>query len=594
VPAFFTTQQSGTNFGTSDPRADGSAEPEPIPAQLKSRAVNWRGSVFETSRRGFIFGLGALTLFPLQRTEPELILYNGNFWTVDPRQPRAEAVAISRGRFLAAGSNEDVLRLAAGNSRKVDLGMKTVTPGFIDAHCHPASSGRMHLRQVDCDLRSIGAIQSALRERAAKTPPGQWVLGFKYDDTKTSDGRMLTIKDLDEAVPDYPVFISHRGGHLYFVNSLAFKAAGVNQSTTDPSGGSFERDSSGQFTGHVIERAAAPFNNVIPSNYTRDDYRDGVKLISKMMTKTGITSVGDALGTPEDLQAYQDARDSGDLLMRVYCFIGWFAIDRMIAAGVRTGFGDEWVRVGGMKQVADGAISARTARLSQPYIGHPNDYGTFSATEEELYVLGRKAYAAGWQLGTHANGDVAIERVLSVYERINREIPRRDPRFRIEHCTLIDDSIVERIRALNAIPIPFSTYVYYHGEKMQYYGEERLKHMFALRTFVDAGLRPTQSSDYPPGEFPAMMALQSEVTRTDMKGHVWGVNQRITLEEAIRVGTINGAYASYEENLKGSIEPGKLADLVVLGRDPFKEDPSTLVTIPVERTMSGGKWVYES
>ena len=550
--------------------------------------------MFETSRRDFVLGLSALALFPLERTEPDLILYNGNFWTVDPHQPRAQAVAISRGRFLAVGSNEEVLRLAAGTSRKIDLGTKTVLPGFIDAHCHPAVSGRMHLRQVDCDLKSIIAIQAALRERAAKTPPGAWVLGFKFDDTKTSEGRMLSIKDLDEAVPDHPVYVSHRGGHMQFANSMAFQAAGIKQSTPDPSGGNFERDSSGQFTGQVIERAAEAFNKVIPSTYTRDDYRDGVALISKMMTRTGITSVGDTLGTPEDLEAYQDARDSGDLLMRVYCFIGWPAIDRMISAGVRTGFGDEWVRVGGMKQIADGAISGRTARLSEPYIGRPKDYGTFSATEEELYEYGHKAYAAGWQLGTHANGDVAIERVLGIYERISREIPRRDPRFRIEHCTLINDSIIDRMRALNAIPTPFSTYVYYHGEKMQYYGEERLKRMFALRTFLDAGLRPTQASDYPPGEFPAMMALQSEVTRTDQKGHVWGANQRITVEEAIRVGTINGAYASYEENLKGSIEPGKLADLVVLGRDPFKEDPSTLVTIPIERTMTGGKWAYES
>jgi predicted amidohydrolase YtcJ len=405
---------------------------------------------------------------------------------------------------------------------------------------------------------------------------------------------MLTIQDLNEAVPDHPVFVSHRGGHVDFANSLAFKTASVNQNTPDPSGGSFERDPSGQFTGRVIERASAAFNKVIPSTYTRDDYREGVKLISRMMTKTGITSVGDALGTPEDLQAYQDARDTGDLGMRVYCFIGWLAIDRIISAGVRTGFGDDWVRVGGMKQIADGAISARTARLSQPYIGHPNDYGTFSATEEELYQFGRKAYAAGWQLGTHANGDVAIERVLNVYERINREIPRKDPRFRIEHCTLINDSIIRRMQALNAIPTPFSTYVYYHGEKMRYYGEDRLKRMFALRTFLDAGLDPTQASDYPPGEFPPMMALQSEVTRRDMKGHVWGANQRITLEEAIKVGTINGAYASFEKNLKGSIEAGKLADLVVLDRDPFKEDSSTLVTIPIERTMTGGNWVYES
>ena len=158
----------------------------------------------------------------------------------------------------------------------------------------------------------------------------------------------------------------------------------------------------------------------------------------------------------------------------------------------------------------------------------------------------------------------------------------------------MNDALVERIRTLGAIPTPFSTYVYYHGEKMRYYGAERLNHMFALRSFLDAGIRATQASDYPPGEFIPMMALQSEVTRTDSKGNVWGPKQRITIEEAIRVGTINGAYASYEENNKGSIEVGKLADLVVLGRDPFKEDPSNLINIPIERTMTGGKWVYES
>ena len=548
----------------------------------------------DTTRRDFVLTLGAFALLPFERTEPELILYNGNIWTVNALAPRAQAVAISNGRFLAIGSNDEVLGLAAGRSRKIDLGQKTVLPGFIDAHTHPAESGRLHLRQVDCDLRSIAAIQQALRERAAKTPPGQWVLGFKYDDTKTSDGRRLTLQDLDAAVPDHPVFVTHRGGHEAFTNSVGLKLAKVDEKTPDPSGGQFEHDSSGHLSGRINERAMEAFNKVIPSTYTRDDYHEGVKLIAKMMTKTGITSVGDALGSPEDLQAYQDARDAGDLPMRVYCFIYYQYIDRMIAAGVRTGFGDEWVRVGAMKQIADGAISGRTARLSQPYIGHPGDYGTFSATEEELYENGRKAHAAGWQLATHANGDVAIERVLNVYERINREMPRKDPRFRIEHCTLINDSIIERMQALNAIPTPFSTYVYYHGEKMQYYGEERLQHMFALRTFLDAGLHPTQASDYPPGEFPPMMALQSEVTRTDMSGHVWGANQRVSVEEAIRVGTMNGAYASYEENLKGSIEPGKLADLVVLGRDPFKENPSSLVTIPVERTMTGGKWVYES
>jgi predicted amidohydrolase YtcJ len=313
-----------------------------------------------------------------------------------------------------------------------------------------------------------------------------------------------------------------------------------------------------------------------------------------MLAKAGITSATEAQGTPSDLRAYQDARDSGDLLYRAYCFINYRFIDAMVEAGVRTGLGDEWVRVGAMKLVCDGSISERTARLSTPYEGRPNDYGILVMTEEELYTYGRKAHLAGWQIGTHANGDVGIDTTLRVYERLQEESPRHDPRFRLEHCTLVNDTLVARIKALGAIPTPFSTYVYYHGEKMRYYGAERLNHMFALRSFLDAGIRATQASDYPPGEFIPMMALQSEVTRTDTKGNVWGPKQKISVEEAVRVGTINGAYASYEENLKGSIETGKLADLVVLDRDPFKENPSTLVTIPVERTMAGGRWSFEA
>jgi predicted amidohydrolase YtcJ len=547
------------------------------------------------TRREFLGTLAAFSLFPLEQEKPDLILHNGHVVTMNPAEPTAQAVAIAGGRFFAVGKNADVMNLAGASARKIDLDGKTVLPGFIDAHSHPAQAGLMHLRMVDCDLRSISAIQAALRERAAKTLPGDWVLGFKYDDTKTQEGRPLTLADLDAAVPDHPVHIQHRGGHTTYSNSLAFRTAGIDEKTPDPSGGKIDRDpATGKPSGRVAESANALFAKAIPSNFTRDDYREGVKHISKMLAKTGITSATEAQGTPTDLLAYQDARDSGDLLYRAYCFINYHFIDAMIAAGVRTGIGDEWVRVGAMKLVCDGSISERTARLSTPYAGRPNDYGILVMTEEELYTCGRKAQLAGWQIGTHANGDVGIDITLRVYERLQRENPRHDPRFRLEHCTVVNDNLIARIKALGAIPTPFSTYVYYHGEKMHYYGTERLNQMFALRSFLDAGIRATQASDYPPGEFIPMMALQSEVTRTDTKGNVWGPKQKITVEEAIRVGTINGAYASYEENLKGSIEAGKLADLVVLGRDPLKENPATLISIPVERTMAGGRWTFES
>ncbi len=385
-----------------------------------------------TTRGEFLGTLAAFSLFPLEQEKPDLILHNGHIVTMNPAEPVAEAVAMARGRFFAVGKNADVLNLAAPGVRKMDLAGKTVLPGFIDAHSHPADAGLMHLRMVDCDLRSISAIQAALRERAAKTPPGEWVLGFKYDDTKTEDGRPLSITDLDAAVPDHPVHIQHRGGHTSYSNSLAFRKAGIDEKTLDPPGGKIDRDpATGKLSGRVAESANAYFEKAIPHNFTRDDHREGVKLISKMLAKTGITSAHEAQGSPEDLRAYQDARDSGDLLFRAYCLINYRYIDAMIAAGNRTGLGDEWVRVGAMKLVCDGSISERTARLSTPYEGRPNDNGILVMTEEELYTYGRKAHLAGWQIGTHANGDVGIDTTLRVYERLQKESPRHDPRFRL-------------------------------------------------------------------------------------------------------------------------------------------------------------------
>ena len=545
------------------------------------------------SRRNFLYGFSGLAILPLLRIqEPELVLHNGNIWTVDPKQPQAQAVAISGGRFTAVGTDREILNLASVRSRKINLGGKTVLPGFIDAHAHPISSGRAHLNMATCDLPTIAQVIAALRKRAENVLPGEWVQGFLYDDSKTE--HPITRLELDLAFPNHPVLVRHRGGHIAFANSAAFKAAGVDAKTADPPGGRYEHDSEGNLSGMVADAAAQKIGDLIPEKISPDADRAAVKLIAKMMTSKGVTSVGDASAGPADLQAYQSARDAGELSIRVYSIMFVDHLDQMLAAGVHTGLGDEWVRVGGLKQMADGSISERTARLSEAYVGRPDYFGLFLSSEEELYEKGRKAHAAGWQLCTHANGDVAIDRILAVYERIQKENPRKGPRFRIEHCTMVNDSLIKRMKALGVIPVPFSGYVYYHGEKMHFYGAERTKNMFAMRSLLDAGLRPTDSSDYTASPFDPMMWLQSQVTRTDSKGNVWGANQRITVEEAVRCGTIHGAYASFEENIKGSIEPGKLADLVVLGRDPFKEEVSSLATIPVERTMVGGGWVYES
>ena len=553
------------------------------------------------NRREFLKNASPLLAFPWLSTKsiftssPDTILYNANVITVNPNKPTAQAIAILGERVVAIGENNQILKLANSTTRKIDIAGKTVVPGFIDAHSHPASSGLSHLRNVDIDLRSIEEIKKAIHERSKSTPPGEWILGFKYDDTKIKEGRLINKNDLDEAAPNHPVRIKHRGGHSNYVNSMALKLMGYNKNTPDPPGGKIGRESkNGNLTGQLLETAAHPLSKLIPDTFTEKDYQEGVRLITEMMTKSGVTSVTEAYGSSTFLKAYQDAYKADELSMRIYSMISYREIDKFIDAGIKTGFGDNWLRIGGMKITIDGSISERTARLSKPYIGRPNDYGILVMEEEEVYKYAHKAHSNGWQIGVHANGDVGIDKTLNIYERLQRENPRLDPRFRLEHCTVINDDLVRRIKNLNAIPNPFSTYVYFHGEKMKQYGKERLENMFAVRSFLDAGINVTQTSDYPPGPFEPMMAIQSSVTRTDINGDVWGPSQKITVDEAIKVGTINGAYASYEESIKGSLENGKLADLVVLDKDPRKVDPMEIVNIPIERTMVGGKWKYES
>ncbi|MGH8140325.1 MAG: amidohydrolase [Steroidobacteraceae bacterium] len=546
------------------------------------------------SRRTFIIaGIGAGTAaFAKWQLEPDTVLYNGSIWTVSDRDPEVEAVAIGAGRIMAVGTSEEMLALASARTRRIDLGRKRVTPGFYDAHSHPVASGVEHLREVALDKDSIAAILSAIRQRAARIPAGKPVLGFLYDDGKTP--RPLTRADLDEAAPGHPVIVRHRGGHTMFVNSLALKLAGIGESTPDPPHGRYFRDASGKLNGRVADDAIEPFDRLSDYKPTRNDFRDGAALISRMFTAKGVTSACDALGDPQQLQAAQDAREAGVLRMRVYSHIRAPDLDRMIAAGVRTGFGDDWVRIGAVKLFCDGSISERTAWLSQPYNGMGDFRGLQRMSAQDLYDAARKAHLAGWQIGVHANGDLAIDRVLSVFERLHKEFPKRDPRYRIEHCTLVNADLVRRIKNVGAIPIPFACYVYFHGDVMHFYGEQRTRHMFAMREFLDAGLRPPSSSDYTASPSDPVMWLQSQVTRTDYQGHVWGANQRITVKEAIRAGTLDGAAASFEEHIKGTLEPGKLADLVVWEQDLLKLDPMQLVTVKPERTMVDGRWVFES
>ena len=546
------------------------------------------------SRRTFITaGLSAgAAAFARWDTRPNMILHNGRILTMGLREPEVEALALAGNRVFAIGRSTEMLALAGSGARRFDLGGKRVTPGFNDAHSHPCDGGVALVTQVALEMDSIEAIKAAIRAKAATTAPGDWVVGFLYDDTKTP--RPLERADLDAAAPDHPVVVQHRGGHTAFVNSRALAAARIEENTPDPPHGEYFRDVAGRHNGRVAENAAEAILALAVRPPSRDDYRKGAALISKQFVSRGITSACEADGNPAILQGYQDARDAGELMGRFYTHIDYGQLDKMIAAGVHTGFGDEWVRVGAVKLFADGSISERTALLSEPYSGLGGYRGISRASRETLYAQARKAYLAGWQVGTHANGDVAIDTILGVYEQLQREFPRRDARLRIEHCTLVTPELVRRIKAAGVIPLPFAGYVYFHGEKMHFYGDERLKHMFAMRDFLDAGIKAAPGSDYTASPAEPMLWLRSEVTRTDASGHIWGANQRISVAEAIRCSTVHGAYASLEEGIKGTLEPGQLADLVVWDHDLMTIDPESFMSVKPERTMLGGRWVYEA
>ena len=554
----------------------------------------------EISRKNFL-GLGTVAAAGLASgcasgadesgLAPDVVVVNGNVLTQDAAQPTAEAFAIKDGRFVAVGTNDDVQNLIASGTEVIDAAGATVLPGFIDAHSHPSGAGLNALKNVDTNLGSIARMQEALRARAAETPPGEWIVGYMYDDTKQEEGRPVNRLDLDAVSTEHPIVVGHRGGHTGVYNSRAFATAGVTVDTPDPFGGRFYRED-GELTGQVAERARGVFN--VSSTSTREERAAGVALICRQMNAHGLTSVHQAGTSSTAFTAYQDAREAGDLTFRVYAMARGGTFPSLNRAGIRTGFGDEWLKVGPVKFAADGSASERTMAMSTPYAGRPDDYGILTMTQEEVHEAVEEGHRSGWQVAIHANGDVTIDMVLNAYERVQREWPRADARHRIEHCSLVNPSLLQRIADGGFIPAPFYTYVHYHGEKWIEYGEEKMEWMFAHKSFLDYGIPVAPASDHSPGPYEPLMAIQSMVTRKDFSGRVWGPSQRITVDQAINVCTVNGAFASFDEGEKGTITAGKLGDFVVLAEDPHDVDPDRIKEIQVVRTVVGGTTVHEA
>jgi predicted amidohydrolase YtcJ len=539
--------------------------------------------------------------FGQRAPEPDLVVFNARVYTMDPAAPRAEAFAIKGGRFVAIGRSADVRGMVGKATQLFDAKQMTIVPGFIDCHNHAGGTTLLYETLVgnpfEVEFVTIASIIEKLKAKAAETPPGMWVEGYFHDDTKLKDKRPLTRQDLDQVSTEHPVVVNHRGGHTSFYNSKAFELAKITRDTPNPPGGTYDKDANGELNGRATDLArgvigrAGQRRQYTPEQRAQRD-RDGIAHISKQFARYGLTTVHHEGG---DLSAIQDVRSRGDLHHRISYEMSGGVLNNMIASGIQSGFGDEWIRMGATSEhTVDGSFSERTMALSVPYAGQNGYKGNVTETQDTLNDWVERVHRAGIQVNCHANGDVAIDMYMTAFERAQKLFPRDDARPKVTHCTLINEDLIRRLKAVGAVPALFTTYAYYNSDKFPFYGEELMQRSMAFRSMLDAGIMAAAGSDFSPGPFAPLMGIQGMVTRKGWDGTSWGVNQRVSVDEAIRINTYNGAWNSHEEKNKGSISDGKLADFVVLADDPHTVDPDRIKDIPIVKTFVDGGVAYQA
>jgi predicted amidohydrolase YtcJ len=523
----------------------------------------------------------------------DLLLVNGRVLTMDPARPTAAAVAIRAGTVVAVGSDAEARAAAGPGVETVDLRGRTATPGLNDAHAHPMGVG---FALADLDLgtppnRSVADLVGLVAAAARERPPGTWIVGRGYDQARLADLRHPTRHDLDPVSPDHPVVLIRACFHIAVANSVALARAGIDAGTPDPEGGTIDRDEHGEPTGVLRETAFERARAAI-GEPSEEQMADALERGLRAFLAAGVTSVGEAkLENATHFAAYQRLRREGRLPTRVNLMpmLDHF-LDPFQQAGLRSGFGDAWLRIGPLKVFSDGSIGGRTARMRVPYEGEPDNVGLWMMEPEVLKAKVLRAHRAGFQLAIHAIGDAAIDLVLDAFEAAQRADPRPDPRHRIEHCSIVDGGILRRIAALGVVPVPGTSFLrHFRDAYYQNLGEERPSRAYGMAGFKELGIVAAASTDAPVVPTSATAGLQTMVTRLDAQGRPVGLDERVPLDDALRAYTVHGAYASFEEGRKGTLAPGMLGDVTVFETDLHAVDPDALGGVQVDLTIAEGR-----
>ncbi|MEN1967966.1 amidohydrolase [Lentibacillus sp. N15] len=531
--------------------------------------------------------------------EKQYLFIDGEIITVNDKDEIAEAVAVKGNKITAIGSTEEILDLKDKNTEVIDLKGKTLVPGFIDSHLHISMYGTncVSISCKDKDILSIDDLLQKIKKRANQTPKGQWIRAWGYNENSIKDKRFPTKEELNAITTEHPIIISRTCGHISVVNSHALETANIDRYTPDPDGGKIDRNTKGELTGLLLENAHMKMFAI--ASFSEEELSDAHKIASEHFAEKGITSLHDATGYGlENLRCLQTDSKKGLIKQRVYAMVGALndaqnVVKHMTHAGVFTGLGDDKFRIGPVKLFLDGSSSGPTIWTREPYTSDQENYGIHYFSQEEVDELFIPAHEKGWQITAHAQGDAAIDMLLNTIEKANRLHTRENTRHRIEHAGIATPDLMDRMKEQNVVPIPNPAFLYEYGDGyVKNYGE-RAKTMYPMGAYERADIPAAIGSDCPVTDFNPMRGIHAAITRRSSSEQVIGEDKTVSLLQAIRMYTLHGAYASFEENIKGSIEPGKLADLVLLDRSITRTDLDDLPEVLVEWTMIDGELVYQ-